>query len=170
LRVNTQALPLQRLTYHFVFVTTYRRKCFTGAMLDRLKDVVATLCEDWEAEPIEMSGEDDPVRFLLGLNAKCAPSVVAKNFKTATSRLLRKEFQELRAKFKEPVLWSPSDFVASIAVRHQALHRAGSRAAVAPLAGASSVRRFTTLQAGRLRLGVARAASPPWMDHCGAIR
>lgn len=102
------------LSYHFVFVTKYRRKCFTGEMLERLKEVVAKLCEDWSAELIEMNGEQDHVHLLLGLNPKCAPSVVANNFKTVTSRLLRKEFSALRAKYREPVLWSRSYFVASV--------------------------------------------------------
>ena len=61
------------LSYHFVFVTKYRRKCFNGAMLDRLKEVVAGLCDDWEAELNEMNGEEDHVHILLGLNPKCAP-------------------------------------------------------------------------------------------------
>ena len=102
------------LSYHFVFVTKYRRKCFTGAMLTRLEEVVRKLCGDWDAQLIEMNGEEDHVHFLLGLNPKCAPSVVANNFKTVTSRLLRKEYPALRAKFKEPVLWSRSYFVASV--------------------------------------------------------
>jgi putative transposase len=83
-------------------------------MLNRLKEVVAKLRVDWEAELIEMNGEEDHVHFLLGLNAKCAPSVVANNFKTVTSRLLRKEFPALRAKYREPVLWSRSYSVASV--------------------------------------------------------
>ena len=114
MRVNKLYHCSYSLSYHFVFVTKYRRKCFTGAMLDRLKEVVAKLCEDWEAELIEMNGEEDHVHFLLGLNPKCAPSIVANNFKTVTSRLLRKEFPALRAMYREPVLWSRSYFVASV--------------------------------------------------------
>ena len=114
MRVNKLYHCSYSLSYHFVFVTKYRRKCFTGAMLDRLKEVVAKLCEDWEADLIEMNGEEDHVHFLLGLNPKCAPSVVANNFKTVTSRLLRKEFPALRSKYREPVLWSRSYFVASV--------------------------------------------------------
>lgn len=102
------------LSYHFVFVTKYRRKCFTAAMLDRLKEVVWKLRDDWKADLMEINGEEDHVHFLLGLNPKCAPSVVANNFKTVTSRLLRKEFQALRARYRAPVLWSRSYFVASV--------------------------------------------------------
>lgn len=39
---------------------------------------------------------------------------MANNFKTVTSRILRKEFPALRAKYREPVLWSRSYFVASV--------------------------------------------------------
>lgn len=38
------------------------------------------------------------------------------------------------------------------------------------IAGAVRVRRFTTIQTGRLRLQAAHAASPLWMEHYGAIR
>lgn len=114
MRVNKLYHCSYSLSYHFVFVTKYRHKCFTGAMLDRFREVVAKLCVDWEAELIEMNGEEDHVHFLLGLNPKCAPSVVANNFKTVTSRLLRKEFPALRARYRAPVLWSRSYFVASV--------------------------------------------------------
>ena len=39
-----------KLTYHLVLVTKYRRKCFTGAMLDRLKEIVTDLCQKWKVE------------------------------------------------------------------------------------------------------------------------
>jgi putative transposase len=47
MRVNKLYHCSYSLRYHFVFVTKYRRKCFNGAMLDRLKGVVAKLCDDW---------------------------------------------------------------------------------------------------------------------------
>ena len=102
------------LSYQFVFVTQYRRKCFTGPMLERLREIVLGLCEDWQAELIEMNGEADHVHLLVGLDPRCAPSVVANNFKTVTSRLLRKEFPALRDRYRQPVLWSRSYFVATV--------------------------------------------------------
>ncbi|WP_083722611.1 transposase [Psychrobacter pasteurii] len=35
---------IYRLTYHLVLVTKNGRKCFTGAMLDRLKEIITDLC------------------------------------------------------------------------------------------------------------------------------
>ena len=102
------------LSYHFVFVTKYRRKCLTGEMLERLREIVSNLCESWGGTLVEMNGEADHVHLLLEMNPKAAPSVVANNFKTVTSRLLRKEFAAvLRATYRTPVLWSRSYFVSS---------------------------------------------------------
>jgi putative transposase len=63
---------------------------------------------------IEMNGEADHVHLLVGMTPKAAPSALANNFKTVSSRLLRKEFsQALAATYAKPVLWSRSYFVAS---------------------------------------------------------
>jgi putative transposase len=113
-RVNKLYHCSYSLSYHFVFVTKYRRKCLSAAMLDRLQDVVSHLCIDWQADLIEMNGEADHLHLLLALNPKCAPSTVANNFKTVTSRLLRKEFPALRAAYRTPTLWSRSYFVATV--------------------------------------------------------
>lgn len=54
-----------KLTYLLVLVTKYRKKCFTGVMLDRLKQIVIDLCQKWEVELLEFSGEADHVHLLL---------------------------------------------------------------------------------------------------------
>ena len=51
--------------------------------LDALDAIVRGLCEDWDAEVIEINAEADHVPLLLGLNPKCAPCVVANNFQTS---------------------------------------------------------------------------------------
>lgn len=102
------------LSYHFVFVTKYRRPCLTGEMLDRLHEIINSLCDAWGGRLIEFSGEADHVHLLLEMSPRAAPSVVANNFKTVTSRLLRKEFAPvLSGVYRKPVLWSRSYFVAS---------------------------------------------------------
>jgi putative transposase len=102
------------LSYHFVFVTKYRRRCLTPAMRRRLREIVLALCERWGGRLVEMNGEADHLHLLLELNPKASPAVTANNLKTVTSRLLRKEFDSLLAKtYRQRVLWSRSYFVAS---------------------------------------------------------
>lgn len=101
------------LSYHFVFVTKYRRRCLTPAMLERLREIVAEMVSGY-GQLVEMKGEADHIHLLLDLNPKVAPSVVANSLKTVTSRLLRRDFGEhLDKVYRKPVLWSRSYFVAS---------------------------------------------------------
>jgi len=102
------------LSYHFVFVTKYRQACLTAEMHEALRDIAVNLCADWGGRLIEINGEADHVHLLLEMSPKAAPSVVANNFKTVTSRLLRKKFRSsLEGVYRQPVLWSRTYFVAS---------------------------------------------------------
>ena len=101
------------LSYHFVFVTKYRRKCLEPPMLERLQVILAELASKY-GRLLEMNGEADHVHLLVELNPRASPSVIANNWKTVTSRLLRKEFgPQLARYYRKPVLWSRSYFVAS---------------------------------------------------------
>lgn len=96
-----------KLTYHLVLVTKYRRKCFTGDMLDRLKAIITELCQKWEIDLLEFNSEADHVHLLLDLHPNIMPSKFINNLKTVTSRLMRKEFASHLAEFySKPVLWT----------------------------------------------------------------
>jgi putative transposase len=83
-------------------------------MLERLRSVFAKLCEQWDCELLECNGEPDHVHLLLSVNPKTAPSVLVNNFKTVSSRLIRKEFKARVDRFyRKPVFWSRSYCVIS---------------------------------------------------------
>ena len=96
-----------KLTYHLVSVTKNGRKCFTGAMLDRLKEIITDLCQTWEVGLLEFNGETDHVHLLIDMHPNIMPSTFINNLKTVTSRLMKKEFAEHLAEFYwKPVLWT----------------------------------------------------------------
>lgn len=96
-----------QLKYHLVFVTKYRRKCFTKPMLSRLEAICKEQCLGWDIELIEFGGEADHIHLLLDMHPNIMPSKFINSLKTVTSRLIRKEFSEHLAKFYwKPVLWS----------------------------------------------------------------
>lgn len=101
------------LSYHFVFVTKYRRKALGASELDELGRIWDGLLSDWEGELVEFNGEADHVHLLVNLPPKAAPSAVANNLKTVSSRLLRKRCPAVKGFYTEPVLWSRSYFVSS---------------------------------------------------------
>ena len=95
------------MKFHLVLVTKYRRKCFTSAMLDALKDSCQSLCDKWEVDLIEFGGEADHVHLMLGFNPTLQPSKFVNTLKPVTSRKLRKDYKEHLAQFYwKPVLWS----------------------------------------------------------------
>ena len=101
------------LHVHLVFVAKYRRRIFTKLILDRMEEVLKTVCDDFEAELIEFDGERDHVHLLVNYPPKVALSKLVNSLKGVSSRLLRKEFPELEKHFYKGVLWSPSYFAAS---------------------------------------------------------
>jgi putative transposase len=102
------------LHLHLVLVTKYRRRCIDGPILDRLRAIFEDLCRRWECDLIEFNGEPDHIHLLLGVNPKVAPSVLVNNFKTVSSRLIRKEFAtQIGRIYRKPVFWSRSYCVVS---------------------------------------------------------
>ena len=98
---------------HLVFVTKYRRHVFTEASLANLRAIFTSVCEDFEAELIEMDGEDNHVHLLVNYQPKVPVSVLVNSLKGVSSRRLRQMRPELVRRYWKGVLWSPSYFAAS---------------------------------------------------------
>lgn len=102
------------LTVHIVFVTKYRRRVISVAILERLKEIFQETCDKWECHLVEFNGEADHVHLLINFLPQVQLSKLIANLKTVSSRLLRKEFSaELERVYSKPVFWSGSYFVAS---------------------------------------------------------
>lgn len=98
---------------HLVFVTKYRRNVFDAQILDSMRDIFVSVCSKFNAELKEFNGEDDHVHLLINYPPKYSVSVLVNSLKGVSSRLLRMEFEKLRAKYWKGVLWSPSYFAGS---------------------------------------------------------
>ena len=98
---------------HLVFVTKYRRRVFTAAMLDDLRDIFGSVCADFEADLIEMDGEDDHVHLLVNYPPKVAVLALVNSLKGVSSRLMRQRHPAVVRRYWKGVLWSPSYFAAS---------------------------------------------------------
>lgn len=63
-----------KMHVHLVFVAKYRRKVFDGDAIKRLRTICAKVCPGFEAQLIEMDGEDDHVHLLEEYPPKVAVS------------------------------------------------------------------------------------------------
>ena len=102
------------LYIHLVFVTKYRRSVFTKAVLEDLKEIFASVCQDFEAELVEFDGEKDHVHLLINYPPKVSVSRLVNSLKGVSSRLIRKKrYACIQDKLWAGALWSPSYFAAS---------------------------------------------------------
>ena len=98
---------------HLVFVAKYRRKVFDGEAIERLRQIFAKVCRDFEAQLVEMDGEDNHVHLLVEYPPKVAVSALVNSLKGVSSRLLQVERPDIERRYWNGVLWSPSYFAAS---------------------------------------------------------
>ncbi len=98
---------------HLVFVAKCRRKVFDGEAIVSLRAIFAKVCTDFQANLVEMDGEDDHVHLLVEYPPKVAVSALVNSLKGVSSRLLRQERPDLQQCYWKGVLWSPSYFAAS---------------------------------------------------------
>ena len=80
---------MSKLVVHLVFTTKYRRKLFTGVMIEQLREAFESACVKHECELIEMDGEQDHVYLLISYPPKLSISEMVNNLKAVSSRMLR---------------------------------------------------------------------------------
>jgi putative transposase len=98
---------------HLVFVTKYRYRIFNADAIQRLQLIFEKVCADFQAQLVEMNGEDNLVHLLVNYPPKHSVSSLVNSLKGVSSRLLRLERPDLVRRYWKGVLWSPSYFAAS---------------------------------------------------------
>ena len=101
---------VSKLVVHLVFTTKYRRKLFTGIMIEQLRAAFESACVKLECELIEMDGEQDHVHLLISYPPKLSISVMVNNLKSISSRVLRLQNTHITRQSKSAALWSRSYF------------------------------------------------------------
>jgi putative transposase len=102
------------LKAHLVFVTKYRRHVFKKQHLERMKEILGKVCDDFGCKLQEFNGEDDHVHLLIEYKPQVELSKLINSLKGVSSRLLRNEYPDIAARYYKGVLWSPSYFVCSV--------------------------------------------------------
>ncbi len=99
---------------HLVFVTKYRRKVFTNAMLTYCENTMREVCAELNAELVEFNGEADHVHLLVSHPPTLAISTLIQRIKGRTAYTVRREYTGacVRARMRGH-LWSPSYFAVS---------------------------------------------------------
>ncbi len=105
---------IYKLHVHLVFVTKYRRGVITDRVRNDLEASMRKVCENFEAELIEIDGEDDHLHLLIAYPPKVSISRLTNSLKGVSSRrALQLNYPEVRRSLRDNAFWSPSYYALS---------------------------------------------------------
>lgn len=116
MKYKTNRHATYKLQYHLVVVTKYRHKVINKDINRRLKEIAYSIFEEsWKCEIIEIESEKDHLHIAFESSPQIQLSKLINNFKTVSSRYIRKEFKEyLKPFYWKPFFWSPSYCLLSV--------------------------------------------------------
>ena len=109
------------LQYHLVVVTKYRQPVIEGNLKNYLLSVTERLfTKDWKCNILSVNTDIDHIHILFEAPPQVQLSSIINNYKTVTSRLIRKKFTEqLKPYYCKNYFWSNSYFVCTVSERSE---------------------------------------------------
>ena len=106
--LDTNAHSVFSLHYHLILVVKYRRQVFTDEISNRAKEIFEYIASTYKIELVEWNPDKDHVHVLFKGQPKTELSKFINAYKSASSRLLKKEFPTIRQKLWKEMFWSRS--------------------------------------------------------------
>lgn len=94
--------------YHLVLVVKYRRKVIDDTISDYAKDKFVTLSERYNIILVEWNHDNDHIHILFKAQPNSELSKFINAYKSASSRLIKKDFPHVRKKLWKEMFWSRS--------------------------------------------------------------
>ena len=96
------------MNYHLVLVSKYRRKVFDAKVSERAKEIFSYIAPNYNLTLIEWNHDEDHVHILFKGHPNSELSKFINAYKSASSRLLKKEYPAIRSKLWKDYFWSRS--------------------------------------------------------------
>ncbi|AGK96086.1 IS200/IS605 family transposase [Clostridium pasteurianum] len=96
------------LNYHLVLVIKYRRKVINGEISNRLKEIFEYICPKYNITSGEWNHDKDHVHILFRGSPNTDISKFLNAYKSASSRLIKKEFPSIKKQLWKEYFWSRS--------------------------------------------------------------
>lgn len=96
------------LNYHLILVVKYRRKVINGEISNRLKEIFEYICPKYNITSGEWNHDKDHVNILFRGSPNTDISKFLNAYKSASSRLIKKEFPSIKKQLWKEYFWSRS--------------------------------------------------------------
>ena len=99
MELDNNAHSVFLMHYHLVLVVKYRKKVFDDCILDRVKEIFEYISPKYNITLQEWNYDKDHVHILFKAHPNTEISKFINAYKSASSRLLKKEFPQIRQSF-----------------------------------------------------------------------
>ncbi|MGE7885256.1 IS200/IS605 family transposase [Bacillus sp. NPDC094077] len=96
------------LYYHLVLVVKYRRNVFDDEISDYAKDMFVRLSENYNITLVEWNHDVDHVHILFKAHPNTEMTKFINAYKSASSRLIKRDFPQVKKKLWKEMFWSRS--------------------------------------------------------------
>jgi len=106
MQLDTNNHSVFLLHYHLVLVIKYRRKVFDTAISDYAKDMFVRVGKRYNITLVQWEHDTDHVMFKAEPNSELSKFINA--YKSASSRLIKKDYPQVKQKLWDKYFWSRS--------------------------------------------------------------
>ena len=96
------------LNYHLILVTKYRRKVIDDVISSRLREIFDYIAPNYNIFVEEWNDDEDHIHILFKAHPNSELSKFINAYKSASSRLIKKEFPSVKEKLWKEYFWSRS--------------------------------------------------------------
>lgn len=94
--------------FHLILVTKYRRKVIDDKISQRGKEMFEYISSKYNITLLEWNHDEDHIHILFKAHPNSEISKFINAYKSASSRLLKKEYPDIRKKLWKEYFWSKS--------------------------------------------------------------
>ena len=106
--VDTNNHSVFRLNYHLVLVVKYRRKVIDDEISNRLKEIFEYISPKYNIILEQWNHDKDHIHLLFRSNPNTEISKFLNAYKSASSRLIKRDFPLIRSQLWKEYFWSRS--------------------------------------------------------------
>ena len=103
-----------KINYYIVFRIKYRRKVISNEIFMRLKEIFLKICPKYKITLMEWEHDIDHIHLLISVTPVTELSKFVNAYKSASSRLIKKEFPVIKSKLWKEYFWSRSFLVLGV--------------------------------------------------------
>ncbi|MBT9777526.1 IS200/IS605 family transposase [Clostridium sp. MCC353] len=96
------------LYYHLILVVKYRKKVLDDPVSNRAKEIFESIAPNYHITLEEWNHDSDHVHIMFRAHPRSELSKFINAYKSASSRLIKKEYPQIRQKLWKETFWSQS--------------------------------------------------------------